>query len=557
MAEVYLGTHQAMGGFRKLVVMKRLLGWQSGDEDAVESLLDEARIAATINHPNVVSTLDIGLDRGSPYIVLEYLSGEDLLFILHELRKRNASVPLGIACQVGASIAAALSQAHNLTLADGSKRCIVHRDVTPSNIIVCYGGITKLVDFGVARVSDDDGRRTKAGMVKGKFSYLAPEQLTCGPLDGRTDVFQLGIVMWEMVTMTRLFDGRSDPERVNAVLSRKIRRPSELNPALPTCLDDTIMRALDRNPDRRHQDASEFESELREALNALGSSGGDHSVGKWMQTAFTDRYQWRLELERRTVAKAEVTTTDADIDNGEVELRFDAASGPTVADRPSASNGTSLRGLAIEGAVAPPPQRSVARYLIPVVVIAAAAVWWWRVERGSSSVEPNGIATASASTPAANYEVDIRVVPATASIAIDGVSVATGHYRASFASDDSFHTVTFTAPDHTTVQRRFRGAATLEVSLEAIAPAVAAQPAPNVDATANAELADQTARATPSSTRHRHRERANGKTPSPVPGATATAPAANANTGSAPAPAPAKPPSDPFAPSSDNLDPFK
>src|SRR5690606_2647590 len=176
---------------------------------------DEARIAATINHPKVVTTLDIGLERGSPYVVLEYLSGEDLLYVLQEQHGRKANIPLGVVCRIGASIAAALSQAHDITLPDGTHRCIVHRDVTPSTIIVCYSGVTKLVDFGVARVVEEDPK-TKAGMIKGKFSYLAPEQLTGAPLDGRTDVFQLGIVLWEMATMSRLFAGKTDHERVNA-----------------------------------------------------------------------------------------------------------------------------------------------------------------------------------------------------------------------------------------------------------------------------------------------------------------------------------------------------
>src|SRR5690606_9908397 len=118
------------------------------------------------------------------------------------------------------------------------------------------------------------------------------EQLSGAPLDGRTDVFQLGIVLWEMVTTRRLFDGKTDHERLNAILNRPVLRPSEINPAVPACLDRTIMRALDRNPARRHQTAQELEEELLEALAAIGASGGDHSVAKWMQAALAARQAW-------------------------------------------------------------------------------------------------------------------------------------------------------------------------------------------------------------------------------------------------------------------------
>jgi serine/threonine-protein kinase len=573
MAEVYLGTHQGIGGFRKLVVMKRLLGWQRSNGEAIESLLDEARIAATINHPNIVTTLDIGLDRGSPYIVLEYLSGEDLGHLLQELHERDASIPLGIVCRIGASIASALSQAHELTLPDGTLRCIVHRDVTPSNIIVCYSGVTKLVDFGVARVSDDVPK-TKAGMVKGKLSYLAPEQLMGAPLDGRTDVFQLGIVLWEMVTMRRLFDGKSDHERVNAVLNRPIRRPSELAPAVPTCLDRTIMRALDRDPTRRQQTARELEEELIEATAAIGVSGGDHSVAKWTQAAFAARHAWRIELERRTIAEAsaEVPAGDYEV---ELQLEPDEAetpwsrrriqTGPTVGTGAGITTGTSLRGIAVESSAVRPRSRA-SRYLIAVLVVMGAAAWWLRFYGPASGEGDNDAVavTAPAAARPAEYDVDIRVVPANASIAIDGDVIANGRFRASFAADGAVHTVTFTAPDHTTVQRRFQAATTIEVSLERLTALAVSVSPPAADRTASGASEKQGTARAGNDARQRQRERVKGSSITsrrdPAPAASSTSPHATGSgsgAGSATLPARPKPPDDSFAPSSDNIDPFK
>lgn len=565
MAEVYLGTHQALGGFRKLVVMKRLLGWQRDDGAAVESLLDEARIAATMNHPNIVTTLDIGLDNGSPYIVLEYLSGEDLRFVLQQMHERDAIMPIGVACRIGAAIAAALSQAHDLKLPDGSRRCIVHRDVTPSNIIVCYSGVTKLVDFGVARVVDD-ANKTKSGMVKGKFSYLAPEQLKGDPLDGRTDVFQLGIVLWEMVTTQRLFEGKSDHERVNAILNRRVRPPSEINPALPGGLERTILRALERNPALRHQSAAELEAELLDAAAAIPGSGGDQSISKWMQKAFAARYVWRQELESRAVAEAsenaETLTSDdevqLEIEGGEAPWsRRKLQTGPTLIARDAGrtATGSSLRGVAVEGSIAA-PRRTFGPYLVAAIVVAAAGFWWWR---STSKAEPEAAAASvgSAVVRHPDYDVDIRVTPATASISVDGVETAKGHFRGSFPDNGADHAVSFSAPDHATVLRRFHSATTLEVALEPLAPPAAAVP------TTTDTAASSTPVVTHAATTHRRHDHpvtaVQHGTPAPAGSASAeAAPGANGSNVATPPPAPKpKPADDPFAPNSDNLDPFK
>lgn len=555
MAEVYLGTHEAIGGFQKLVVMKRLSGWQSSDHDAIEALLDEARIAATINHPNIVTTLDIGREGELPYLVLEYLSGEDLRFILHALHERGDSIPLGIVCRIGASIAAALHQAHNLVLPDGTRRCIVHRDVTPSNIIVCYSGVTKLVDFGVARVVDDVPK-TQAGMVKGKFSYLAPEQLSGGTIDGRTDVFQLGIVLWEMVAMNRLFEGASDHERVNAVLNRRIRPPSELNPSVPPFLEHTIMRALERDPEKRHQSALELETELRDAIVDLGGSGGDHSVGAWVQMAFAERQRWRKELERRTLE--EIANRESDVEDMEVEI----VSGSSRRRNPlretapgfrTSATGTTL-GLAAVESSATPPSRGFGRVLVGLALVAIAGGIWWQATRSSDA--PENVAAAEPATPsrpeaAPDYDVDIRVVPAHASITIDGEVVARGHYRATFSGDGKTHTVTLSAPDHSTVQRRFHSAATMEISLDELAKPVAVE-APKADAPAETEAA-----AEPSPSRHNAGRRGRGRAAPIRETATATRPTTVPPDAAPQPPAPKKAADDPFAPASDNLDPFK
>src|SRR5687768_8623314 len=175
MGEVYLGLQEGIGGLRRLVVIKRIHPQFGEDEHFTRMLLEEARLAASIRHPNVVQILDIGQDADGYFIVMEYLSGETLVYITRTLRARGESVPAAVVCRIAADVAAGLHCAHTATDAAGHPQPIVHRDVTPSNLILCYNGVVKVVDFGVARANLPEGQ-TGAG-IKGKLSYLAPEQI--------------------------------------------------------------------------------------------------------------------------------------------------------------------------------------------------------------------------------------------------------------------------------------------------------------------------------------------------------------------------------------------
>jgi serine/threonine-protein kinase len=565
MAEVYLGLHEAIGGFQKLVVMKRLSGCQSRDREAVDRLLAEARLAASINHPNIVSTLDIGSDGAAPYLVLEYLSGEDLRHILSHLRRRGDAIPPSIACRIGASIAAALHQAHELILPDGTVQCVVHRDVTPSNIVVCFSGVTKLVDFGVARVTSDE-RKTQAGTIKGKFSYLAPEQLSGGELDARTDVFQLGIVLWEMLTNQRLFDGRSDYERVNAVLSRPIPPPSQLNPALPPSFDPMVLRALDRNPDGRYGSAHELEVELQIALTALGDTGGDQTVAEWMQSAFSKRQRWRRELERRTLLELS--------DDSDCELELKAIEGSVVVSgadftRPeSALPPATLSGHGSAGSLAPvtiertatslaAATHSATRFLALGLGIAAGVglLLWFQGQRPAAANLVEGaphVAVAPAPAgpePIGRYLVEIDVSPSHALIAVDDQEVGSGRYTGTFADDGAPHVVTVQAPGFNTARRSFRGAVTIALQLEEQRVAGGGELDDPGDDTATAAAA-----ARPKARRRAARPAPPRAAASPDSGASRE-PRARPDASPPPATRPA--PRRDFEPTTDNLDPFQ
>jgi serine/threonine protein kinase len=303
MAEVFLGMQEGMGGFEKLVVIKRIFQHYCEDERFLQMFMDEARLAASIRHPNVVEILDIDRDATGFFIVMEYLSGETLGYVIPTLQSQERLPPPHLVCRIGASIAAGLHQAHTAHDATGAPQPVVHRDVTPSNVIVCYNGVVKLLDFGVAKAVMSGEGETRVRGVKGKLSYLAPEQIANAPVDARTDIFQLGIVIHEMLTGRGLFHASNAHQRVLAVMEREIPRPSLIHPDVPPMLDDIVLAALERDPEKRLKTADELRAQLEQAILVMGAPASDRDVGAWMRETFSDAYSRRLALERSTASQ--------------------------------------------------------------------------------------------------------------------------------------------------------------------------------------------------------------------------------------------------------------
>jgi serine/threonine-protein kinase len=300
MAEVFMGMREGLGGFEKLVVIKRIFSHFCEDERFIKMFLDEARLAASIRHPNVVEILDIDRDQSGHFIVMEYLSGETLALMFETLRAQQVTMPAPIVARVCADVAAGLHYAHTATDNNGTPLGIVHRDVTPSNLIVCFNGITKIVDFGIAKAELRDAQ-TRSGALKGKMAYLSPEQIEDTKVDPRTDVFQLGICLHEMLTGTRLFDAEGDHQKMMAVMERPIRPPSEVNPYVPKAFDEVVLRALSRDFEKRTPSADQLRRDLEQALKKIGTTVSDHDVADWMQSTFAQRYTERVAMERDCV----------------------------------------------------------------------------------------------------------------------------------------------------------------------------------------------------------------------------------------------------------------
>ena len=304
MAQVFLAIQEGIGGFEKPVVVKRIFPHLCQGDHFVKMFLDEARLAATVRHPNVVEIFDIGQDDEGYYIIMEYLSGETVAMVAQTLSRQKRAVPPHIACRIGASVAAGLHHAHQAVDTRGNPQPVVHRDVTPSNLILCFNGAVKIVDFGIAKAIESAEEGSDASNVKGKLSYLSPEQVRHQPVDARTDVFQLGIVMHEMLCGRRLFNARTNHQKILAVLDREIPRPSSVNPKIPGFLDDIVLDALERDRDQRTASAEDFRQQLEDALKRMGESVSPAELGGWLESTIPTAYANRLQLERQAIKAA-------------------------------------------------------------------------------------------------------------------------------------------------------------------------------------------------------------------------------------------------------------
>jgi serine/threonine-protein kinase len=269
MAEVYRAVTQGVEGFRRTFVVKRILADKAKSPTFIRMFIDEARICAALHHPNVVQVYDFGHVDGSYFLAMEYLQGKDLSSLMRVLRAAKTSVPPGLAAFVGREAAVGLHYAHTLKGSNGQPLGIVHRDVTPSNIMLLFAGGVKLLDFGIAKAATAASVAGEGDGVKGKFGYLAPEQARNGDVDGRADVFALGVTMWEMLAGRRLFAGKDEVETLRNVLQKPVPPPSAHRPEVPPALDRIVLRALDRNRDKRYQSADEMAKDCDAVLANL------------------------------------------------------------------------------------------------------------------------------------------------------------------------------------------------------------------------------------------------------------------------------------------------
>ncbi len=304
MAQIYLARQLGPEGFEKLLVVKRILPHLAENDDFITMFLDEARIAARLNHPNIVQIFDLGAQDDSYFIAMEFIHGEDVRRVWKHADKIGQPIPLALICRIIIEACAGLDYAHKKPDASGRPLNIVHRDISPQNILVSFEGGVKVVDFGIAKAADQ-ATVTKSGVLKGKYSYMSPEQAAGQPIDCRTDIFALGVVLYELLTGTRLFKRATDIQTLNAVTECNVAPPSEINSRVPPDLDAIVMKALAKDRTARFPEARQLGAALENWLlsNKLPSSNA--ALGEFMHSIYAERLAREQEEGRLLVETAE------------------------------------------------------------------------------------------------------------------------------------------------------------------------------------------------------------------------------------------------------------
>ncbi|MBI2340953.1 MAG: serine/threonine protein kinase [Deltaproteobacteria bacterium] len=261
MAHIYKAKTVDPNGIERLVVIKRILPHISSDPEYVEMLIDEAKIAVHFTHGNIAQIYDLGKVGDDYFIVMEYVDGKTLGQIAREMRERKRLIPLEAIAYCMAELCRALDYIHRKRGEDGKPLGVVHRDISPQNIIVSYSGTVKLIDFGVAK-AEEKSSHTESGVLKGKFAYMSPEQAGGEGVDRRSDIFSAGILLWELLTQERLFKRKTNMETIKAVRKAKFDPPSKYRKDIPSALEKILDKALERKPSRRYQNASEMADDL-------------------------------------------------------------------------------------------------------------------------------------------------------------------------------------------------------------------------------------------------------------------------------------------------------
>jgi eukaryotic-like serine/threonine-protein kinase len=452
MGVVHLALLRGPAGFNKLLVVKELRQEFANNDGLVASFMDEARLAARLNHPNIVQTIEVGTEGSRYFMAMEYLEGPSLQRLLHRAAKQETPLPVQLQLGLQLDVLAALDYAHRLTDFGGAPLGVVHRDVSPQNVLVTYEGQIKLLDFGIAK-SLDAPEDTLDGVLKGKARYMAPEQAAaCGRVDRRADLFSVGVMVWEAVAGRRLWEGMTDADVLRRVLAGVIPSLRDARPDVDPALAAIVERAMSVNPEARYPTALAMRDELERYMVARGMSLlRTRQLASAASSLFsTDRRKLREVIDAQLRALdaeggaadfglAQAQPTAVVLEGKSIETGDDdAAPSPLLAEPPPVAAGTRPWLIVAAGALG--------------ALVALAAFVAGRTSTHGFASQPagvSGLAAASANAPPRIVRVVIRASPPAAQIFLDEEAVD-NPYAAQRAADELAHLVRVEAPGYAT-----------------------------------------------------------------------------------------------------------
>jgi serine/threonine protein kinase len=413
MGIVHLAVLKGLAGFTKLLVVKELRAELAHDDAFVAMFFDEARVAARLSHPNIVQTIELGTQDQRHFLAMEYVEGPSLQKFARRARRRGKPVPLAVHLYVLIEILSALEYAHSLTERDGTPTGLVHRDVSPHNVLVSYDGHVKLVDFGIAQTAAA-GDATHAGVLKGKMMYMAPEQAACEPVDRRADVFSAGLMLWEAIVGRQPWEGQSDGAILRRLLAGEIPRVRDALPEVDATLMTIVDRATSAEPADRYPTALAMRNDLEKYRSQLDAKEGALEVGAFLSELFAeDRERLRKVIDNRIRLMAERGRTAT------------AVPAPVPEEPPKADPGVqppSLAPSAMWIPTATPPARRGGWFVAAALVVAAAVSL---VARGRAANDASIESVARALWPDADVTPTSARAPATGSTSVIGPRILT------------------------------------------------------------------------------------------------------------------------------------
>ncbi|MDB4993448.1 MAG: Serine/threonine protein kinase PrkC, regulator of stationary phase, partial [Myxococcaceae bacterium] len=391
MAELFLALQKSVAGFEKLIVIKRILPQMTQDAAFIDMLLGEARIAATLSHPNIVQIFDVGQVDGTYFIAMEHVHGEDIRSIVRAMKAHGLpEFPVEHALGIVLGMCAGLAYAHEKRDLDGSALNIVHRDISPQNVVVTFSGDVKIVDFGIAKSDSKLNHETRSGKLKGKVPYMSPEQARGEKLDQRSDIFATGVMLFELTTGKRLFKGQSEYETLKLICDREYPLPSAVRPGYPAELERIVVRALAKDRNERFQSAREMQGALEEFVRGERIAVSTIALNHFMQGLFEDKLATQKEALLQGKALADIIEMQrSDPPPSEMDMRSSQApsgSGPGTLSMPAASRtvtDVAIRRARTQGSL---PWIAVSAVLLLLVGVGVGGAFWYTKQQRAKAL---------------------------------------------------------------------------------------------------------------------------------------------------------------------------